>query len=400
MKRKIVRRELLFFAAGLVLLWLLWPERYTVNVPIAISGWRTLTDETLRQRLRLPEGFSIALYASDLPGARMLRFTPAGDLLVSLPNAGKIVLLERDAGADGHPDGRRELLTGLNRPHGIDCHDDWLYVAETHAVGRIRFDAKARQAAGPFERIIRLPAGGMHWSRTLRLGPDGWVYVSIGSSCNACEEENPWRAAMVRFRPDGSGAELFATGLRNTVGFDWRPGVNALYGTDNGRDFLGDNLPPCELNRIEAGKFYGWPYVHGDKTPDPDFGEGHEDKVRASVAPIHHFDAHSAPLGITFIRGSGLPRDYQGAALVALHGSWNRTGKSGYAVVSLHFDEKGGISERKLVTGFEQDEDVIGRPVDIAEGPDGAIYISDDFSGSIYRLSYNPMAFRQASGPQ
>ncbi len=392
MKRKIVRRELLFFAAVLVLLWLLWPERFPVNVPIALSGWNKPTAEELGQRLRVPEGFSLALYATNLPGARMLRFTVTGDLLVSLPGKGKIVLLERDADGDGQADGRRDLLTGLTRPHGIDFHGDWLYVAESHAVGRVRFDAKARQAAGPFERILRLPAGGMHWSRTLRMGQDGWMYVSIGSSCNACEEENPWRAALVRFRPDGAQAEIYATGLRNTVGFDWRPGTNVLYATDNGRDFLGDDLPPCELNRIEAGKSFGWPYAYGDHVPDPDFGEGHENKVRESVAPVHHLSAHAAPLGIAFVRGSALPRDYQGAALVALHGSWNRTEKAGYEVVSLHFDEKGGISERKLVTGFELEGDVIGRPVDIAEGPDGAIYISDDFSGSIYRLSHQSEA--------
>jgi glucose/arabinose dehydrogenase len=322
----------------------------------------------------------------------MLRFIETGDLLVSLPPSGRIVLLERDVDADGRPDRRHDLLTGLSRPHGIDIYDGWLYVAETGTVGRIRFNANARSVSGTLARIGEFPGGGQHWTRTLRFGPDGWMYVSIGSSCNVCREADPRRAALLRFRPDGTEGQVYATGLRNTVGFDWRAGMNELYGTDNGRDFLGDKVPPCELNRIDSGKFYGWPYAYGDKVPDPDFGAGNEDKVLRSVAPVHNFAAHTAPLGISFIRGRGLPAAYHGAALVALHGSWNRTEKVGYEVVSLHFESGEKIAERKFVTGFELDEDVIGRPVDVAEGPDGAIYISDDFSGSIYRVAYRGMA--------
>ena len=186
----------------------------------------------------------------------------------------------------------------------------------------------------------------------------------------------------------GSGEEIYASGLRNTVGFDWRPGTEELYGTDNGRDLLGNDFPPCELNRIQRGGFYGWPYANGDQVLDPDLGAGHEDRVRASIAPVHAFRAHVAPLGITFVRGDKVPPDYRGAALVALHGSWNRSEKDGYEVVSLHWNERGEITERPFATGFEVDEDVIGRPVDVAEGPDGAFYISDDFAGSIYRVVY------------
>ena len=158
---------------------------------------------------------------------------------------------------------------------------------------------------------------------------------------------------------------------------------------DNGRDFLGDDFPPCELNRIEQGKFYGWPYANGSRVPDPDFGEGHNEKILNSLSPVHEFGAHTAPLGITFIHGQNFPADFQGAALVALHGSWNRSEKSGYKVVSLHFGDQGVVSERPFISGFELEDDVIGRPVDITEDQEGNIFISDDFTGSIYRVIYH-----------
>jgi len=347
-------------------------------------------EELLSARIALPSGFSISIYAKGLPGARMLRFTEAGDLLVSLPAEGRIVLLERDANHDGAPDGRSDLLTGLNRPHGLDFYQGRLYIAETDAVGRIRFDAQTRKTQGEYEHVVTdLPGGYIHWSRTVRFGPDGLMYVSVGSSCNVCVEKNPKRAAMLRFDPNGGQEELFATGLRNTVGFDWHPVTHELFGVDNGRDFLGDNLPPEELNRIKQGQFYGWPYANGNKVPDPDFGAGSEEKIRNSQAPVHEFAAHTAPLGITFLHGKNLPPEFKNSALVALHGSWNRNEKIGYKVVSLHFEPNGAIAERDFVTGFEQKGDVIGRPVDVAEGPDGDIYISDDFTGSIYRVYRN-----------
>lgn len=375
----------------------LWPERLAVNAPIwsSLLGWGAdpPAEETFRERIRVPEGFSISRWATGLHNARMLRSTPAGDLLVSRPRDGAVTLLERDADGDGAPDGRRELLSGLDRPHGLDFHEGWLYVAETDAVARVRFDPETRSVAGELERVVTgLPGGGNHWTRTLRFGPEGWMYVSIGSSCNVCEEEDPRRATLMRFRPDGSEGEIFASGLRNTVGFDWRPADGALYGTDNGRDLLGNDRPPDELNRIVRGGFYGWPYAWGRRQPDPDHGPGHAELVRESRPPVHAFQAHVAPLGIVFLRGAHWPPAYRGAALVALHGSWNRTEKVGYEVVSLHWGARGSIRERKFVTGFERDEDVIGRPVDVAEGPDGAVYVSDDYTGSIYRVAHGAQA--------
>ena len=374
------------------------PERFAVNAPLRQLFWgrgiAAPAAEIVEQRLHAPPGFAVGRYAEGLPGARFLRFTPSGDLLVSLSREGRIVLLERDTHGSGRSAGARTLLAGLNRPHGMDLRDGWLYVAETDAIGRVRFDAATRETTGPFERIVTgLPAGGNHWTRTLRFGPDGLLYVSVGSSCNVCIEQDPRRAAMLRFQPDGSHMEIFANGLRNSVGFDWQPATGDLYATDNGRDFLGDDFPPCELNLLVQGGFYGWPFANGDRVPDPDFGAGHEAEIARSRPPVHGFRPHNAPLGMTFVRAEQAPPELQGAALVALHGSWNRTKKDGYKVVSLHWGPDGAIQERDFLTGFLKDEDVIGRPVDVAEGPDGAIYVSDDYAGSVYRV-----AFGQAAG--
>ncbi|ADJ29757.1 PQQ-dependent sugar dehydrogenase [Nitrosococcus watsonii] len=387
-RKKIFYRLLSCLLFAGIVLWFFLPERFAINIPIRLFEASSPSTTILQERLQLPDGFIIRLYASDLPDIRMMRFTQEGDLLVSLAKAGDIVLLERDANGDGQPEDRHTLLTQLNQPHGIGLHQGWLYVAETDAVGRIRFDATARVVRGKYQHIARLPSGSGHWTRTLGFSPDGWLYVSVGSSCNACEEADIQRATLLRFSPTGSKGEIFASGLRNTVGFDWHPSTHQLYGTDNGRDFLGDDLPPDELNLIEQGGFYGWPYAYGDKIPDPSLGPGHQEAIQNSIAPVYHFAAHTAPLGITFLRGKQLPPAYQEAALVALHGSWNRTEKQGYEIVSLHFNKAGEISDRKFATGFEIDGNVIGRPVDVAEGPDGAIYITDDFTGSIYRVSY------------
>jgi glucose/arabinose dehydrogenase len=387
-------KKALWYVVLPALLFLVVAQRFghlTANLPLksVLGGAAPPAEEALRQRISLPSSFSLAVYAADLPGARMLRFTKTGDLLVSQPNAGAIVLLEKDVDGDGHPDGRRQLLTGLSRPHGLDLWNGWLYVAETYGVVRIRYDAAQRETSGAPETVVSgIPGGGDHWSRTLKFGPDGGMYVSVGSSCNVCIEDDPLRATLLRFEPDGTRREIYATGLRNTVGFDWRPGSRELYGTDNGRDLLGDDFPPCELNRIEKGGFYGWPYANGSRVPDPDYGQGHETDIQRSIPPAHEFRAHVAPLGMVFLKGGRLPQDYRGAALVALHGSWNRSKKQGYEVVSLHFGPNGRIAERPFMTGFNIDEDVIGRPVDVAEGPDGAIYVSDDYAGAIYRVRY------------
>ena len=370
----------------------LLPERFAVNAPLRQlllgSGIDAPPDATLHGRLRAGHGLVVSRFATGLPSVRFLRPTAAGDLVASQPRLGRVALVLADRDGDGRSDGTRELIGGLDRPHGLALHDGRLYVSEAGAIGRIRFDQSARQTSGSFERIVtRLPVGGNHWTRTVRVGPDGWLYVSVGSSCNACIEDDPRRAAILRYRLDGSGEEVFATGLRNSVGFDWRSETGEMFATDNGRDLLGDDFPPCELNLIERGQFYGWPVANGDRVPDPDFGAGRDADIARTRPPAFAFGAHNAPLGITFIRSPAAPKALRGAAIVALHGSWNRTRKAGYKVVALFWDERGSVRQEDVLVGFEVGEDVVGRPVDVVEGVDGAIYVSDDYAGSIHRLS-------------
>ena len=381
------------FACGYLRL----PGGWTVNFP-GFSA-TPIPEAELNARLRVPEGFFLNTYVGGIENARMLRFTPAGDLLVSAPRTGTVWLVERDADGDGYADGKRVLLDGLYQPHGLALHDGWLYVAETTSVLRVRFDAATGSVSGAPERIITdLPDGGNHWTRTVAVGPDGKLYVTVGSSCNVCLEADPRRAAMLRFALDGTHGEIYATGLRNAVDFDWRPGTNDLYATDNGRDLLGDDFPPCELNAIVAGGFYGWPLANGDRIPDPDFGAGNAERIAASIPPAHAFGAHVAPLGITFYHRvpapapAAFPSTWDGVAFVALHGSWNRSRKAGYEVVALRFAPDGSITESPFLTGFLRDEQVSGRPVDPAVGPDGALYVSDDYTGVVYRVAYGVAA--------
>jgi glucose/arabinose dehydrogenase len=338
------------------------PFGWTVNFP-GFSGDPIPASE-VGSRLAVPDGFAVDEYASGIENARFLRFTPMGDLLVSAPRQGKVFLVEADRNGDGRADGKRVLLEGLNQPHGMVLRDGWLYVAETDALLRVHFDPATRTVSGPPERIVTgLPGGGNHWTRTIGFGPDGRLYVSIGSSCNVCIEKDRRRAAIVSYDADGKDERVVATGLRNSVGFAWQPGTNALYATDNGRDLLGDEFPPCELNRIVEGGFYGWPIANGDRVPDPDFGKGREKEIAASTPPVHGFPAHTAPLGIAFYDYAGagaFPEAYRGDAFVALHGSWNRSKKIGYEVVSLEFRSDGTIDRKPFLTGFLNGETGLG----------------------------------------
>jgi glucose/arabinose dehydrogenase len=379
----------LLVAALLALVW--WG-------PVTVSDKRVLLDfmlgrgiappseESVARRLVVPPGYRVQVYSAEVPLARVLLVTPAGDLLVSRTRGDVVSLLERDRDGDGKADGHRVLIDSLDGPHGLALHDGWLYVAERTRIARARFDAATGQLTGALEPVLTgLTTDGLHQTKTLGVGPDGWLYVSQGSTCNVCIEEDPRRATFMRLRPDGSEAAIHATGLRNSVGFDWAPWDGALYATDNGRDLLGDDLPPDELNRIEAGRFYGWPCEHGRGVPDPEYG-GRCTGTATPTPPVHDFRPHNAPLGIHFLRGARLP-GHERAALVALHGSWNRTTPDGYKVVALRWNEDGSITESDFLTGFLGPDGIIGRPAFVTEGPDGAIYVSDDYAGVVYRVS-------------
>lgn len=333
--------------------------------------------------LAVPTGFQVRVLVAGLSGPRFMAFSPAGDLFVSCPRAGSVMEVPA-----GHPGALHAWATGLNLPHGLAWHGGALYVAETGAIARLEPSVGGARAARKTVLREDLPPGGMHWTRTLVFGPDNQMYVSIGSDCNACQEPDPRRAAVMRYDDDARTPEIYARGLRNAVGLAFRPGTSELWGTENGRDWLGDNLPPDELNRIEGGAHYGWPYCYGDRHPDPQHAR--PDFCPTTRLPAWKFQAHSAPLGLCFYTGHQFPPDYQGDLFVCFHGSWNRSVPTGYKVVRVRFKNGRPASQQDFLTGFRRDGQVRGRPVDVITAPDGSLYVSDDLAGRIYRVSTVP----------
>jgi len=361
-----------------------------VNLPWSAArliGLAEADAAELEGRLRPVAGWQVGLYAEGLGRPRLMVLTGAGDILVSIAGSGNVLKVLADANGDGRADQVQPFLDGLDRPHGLALHGGWLYVAEESTIRRIRFDGATGATSGALETVLAgLPRGDGHWTRTIAFGPDGKLYATAGSSCNVCIETNPWRAAMLRMDADGADPEVFASGLRNTVGFDWQPVTGDLYGVDNGRDLLGDDRPPDELNRLREGGFYGWPYFWGDNRPDPQYGARPEAAGMDPIAPAHKFAAHVAPLSIRFLRHQ-LDPAWNGTALVAQHGSWNRSSKIGYRVVALRWHDGGSIEQETFLDGFRDGETVFGRPVDVLEAPNGTLYVSDDFAGAIWRMT-------------
>lgn len=379
-----LRKGLLAFVGVLVVATAIaWWRFGPVNGPLRPpprDQWEIL----LRERIKLPAGYRLEIFARDLGRLRLMQMTENGDLLVSGYRDGNILLLKADRDCDGRSDGQQDLLEGLNQPHGLLLEGSTLYIAEEQRVMRYDFDgAKLDKEQMILEGI---PGGDGHSSRTLKRGPDGYLYLSIGSSCNACIEEHPWRAGIIRFK-EGVAPELFASGLRNTVGFDWQPGTGALFGVDNGRDNLGDDIPDDEVNRIEAGKHYGWPYVHGADVPDPVFYVAMPPEL-SPVTQFHGLGGHVAPLSIRFLRNQ-TDAALNSTALVGEHGSWNRSEKAGYRIVRMVF-EGDSAREEGFLSGCEVNGEVICRPVDILEAPDGRLFVSDDYAGAVYTISKTP----------
>lgn len=348
---------------------------------------QTSPQDTIK-RLQLPPGFSLSIYADNLPNARSLALGDNGIVYVGTGSKGKVYAVQ-DNDHDGIAEQRHIIASGLYMPNGVAYKGGSLYVAEVNRI--IRFDQITQKLAKPPEPVViydKLPSDRHHGWKYLRFGPDNKLYTAVGAPCNICNPEKPIYTSLIRLNPDGSHFEMIARGIRNTVGFDWQPETGALFFTDNGRDYLGDDLPPEELNRWSApGEHFGYPYCHGGEIPDPEFAA--DKKCREFTAPAWKFKAHVAPLGMRFYRGDQFPARYKNQLFVAQHGSWNRSKPDGYRVVLVRFNQDNPVSEEVFISGWLTAEDeVLGRPVDLLTLPDGSLLISDDHLGVIYRVEY------------
>ena len=336
----------------------------------------------------MPPGFALSTFAEGMDKPRFMAVGPDGALYVAEMGAGRVLRLP-DADGDGRADALQIAAGGLYRPNSLAfAPDGSLYVGEVERVVRLR-DPDSDGYYDVQETVISgIPREG-HFTRTVLFSPDGkTLFLSVGSSCNVCEEKDSRRATVLRYNPDGSGEEIFARGLRNAVGLAFRPGTEELWATNNGRDWLGDDLPPDTVQSVHEGDDFGWPRCHAGRIEDPDFGE--PGSCQGVAAPEVELQAHSAPLGLAFYDGVLFPQTYRGDLFVAFHGSWNRTTPTGYKIVRIPFDENGpagGVQD--FVTGWLTPEgEKRGRPVGVTVAPDGSLFISDDASGKVYRITY------------
>ena len=339
--------------------------------------------------LKLPKGFQIAVYADKVGGAREMAVSDNGLVFVGSTKAGKVYALV-DADRDGVAEKVVTVAEGLNAPNGVALLNGALYVGEISRI--IRFDDIEKTYAGkPAYKVVKddLPPETWHGAKYIKAGPDGKLYIPIGAPCNVCDKEDEAHSKIWRMNPDGSNWELFARGVRNTVGFTWHPQTKEMWFTDNGRDEMGDNTPSCELNVApRAGMHFGFPYCHAGVLPDPQFGKGRS--CDAYVAPVAALGPHVAPLGLAFYTGTQFPEQYRNQLLVAEHGSWNRSSKIGYQVRLITLYGNKVVSDTAFIDGFLQNEEVSGRPVDVAVMPDGSVLVSDDHAHKVYRVSYRP----------
>jgi glucose/arabinose dehydrogenase len=341
-------------------------------------------------RLKVPAGFHIAVF-THAPHARMMAFSPGGVLLVTSTTDGKVFAFP-DYKHTGKAEKSVTVLQELNAPHGIAFHNGKLYVAETNQLKRYDWDESQLRAANG-QVIATYPGGGMHFTRTL-LFANGKMYLSVGSDCNVCAEKDSHRAAILEFNEDGSGERIFASGTRNSVGIVLNSKTGTIWATDNGRDWLGDTRPADEINDLgKTGGNFGWPYCYANQVTDVTQIKPGDNRCKKTIAPKVQIEAHSAPLGLAFYTGNMFPKDWSGDLLVALHGSWNRSRPTGYRVMRVQIANNGTAQIKEdFISGWIRPGEThkgvwMGRPVDVAVGPEGAVYISDDAAGVIYRVT-------------
>jgi len=338
--------------------------------------------------IRLPAGFKIDVYTDQVKDARSLALGSNGTVFVSTRREGKIYAVVNEGTTWPAV---IDIADGLRTPNGIAFHDGALYVAETTRL--LRFpDIESNLVAGANFEVLRddFPSERHHGWRYVDFGPDGKLYMSIGAPCNVCERDG--FGTIIRMEPDGSQEEVVAYGVRNSVGLAWHPETGELWFTDNGRDMLGDDMPPGELNRLrESGLHFGFPYCHGGDIADPEFGATHD--CAEFEAPARKLGPHVAPLGLLFYKGQMFPEEYRNQVLIAEHGSWNRSQKIGYRISLVRLNRGVAETYEVFADGWLKDGEVTGRPVDLLELPDGSLLVSDDQSGKLYRIRYDsPLA--------
>ena len=337
--------------------------------------------------IELPEGFTIDIYAADVKNARSMAYSPDGTLFVGTRDEGNVYAL-KDTDGDYKADEKHLLAEGLNMPNGVALHNGDLYVAEVSRI--LKFPDIENRLDNPGEPEVVFddyPTESHHGWKYIAFGPDGKLYIPVGAPCNICKSEDEVFASITRMNPDGSDMEVVQHGIRNTVGFTWHPETDDLWFTDNGRDWMGDNEPECELNYApREGMHFGYPYCHQGNIPDPEFGD--QRACSEFTPPAQKLGPHVAPLGLEFYTGDQFPEQFKNQIFIAQHGSWNRSEKIGYRVMRVKLDGNKAVAYEPFAQGWLKKGKVSGRPVDIELLPDGSMLVSDDYANVIYRIAY------------
>lgn len=365
--------------------------RYALFLATVVASCPAAADadpRALLKGIKLPSGFEIALYAERVPGARQLALGDDGTVYAGTIDEGKVLAL-RDQDRDGYAEKVLTVASGLNMPNGVAFYHGDLYIGEISRIVKLpEITDRWEQPPPPVPVADVYPNERVHAWKYLRVGPDGKLYAPVGAPCDLCLSDNPVFATLTRLDLDGKNLEIYASGIRNTVGFDWHPITGELYFSDNGVDGLGEDLPPDELNRVPAaGLHFGYPYCHAGDIPDAQYGL--LKTCGPFTGPAWKFPAHAAPLAIHFYRGQLFPNDYRGHLFVAQHGSWNRQKPAGYRVALVRFKEGLPVAEEVFAEGWlDADGKPWGRPVDLLELADGSLLLSDDLLGVVYRITY------------
>ncbi|UFN48050.1 PQQ-dependent sugar dehydrogenase [Roseomonas sp. OT10] len=342
----------------------------------------TPADQIPLARLRVPDGFRVELWASGMPGARMMARGEDGTIYVGTRTIGRVYAVQEEGGQRRH----RILAQRLDQPNGVAVRDGALYVIAINRV--LRFDNVASgTTAEPVDltAAFALPTEAHHGWKFAAFGPDGKLYMNVGAPCNTCDIDENRHALILRYNPDGSGREVVARGIRNSVGFDWQPGSNVLYATNNGRDWAGEDAPQDTLHRLEpVGQHHGFPFCSGNGWQDPEHAQR---RCSEFPPPVAELGPHAAALGMRFYTGTAFPEAWRGRAFVARHGSWNREQKAGYDVVTVRIGPDGKGVVEPFLTGLLEGNQFHGRPTDVLMLPDGSMLVSDEQNGAIYRVS-------------